>query len=86
MQTTKVLEDGDAVLVARTRFADSHGKRLRLTHVLEEAQDLGLVHTPHEKTFHSALIMFRNELVKEQLVELTEDSGLAKENIILVGK
>ena len=48
MQTTKVLEDGDAMLVARTWFADTHGKRLRLAHVLEEAQDLGLVDTPRE--------------------------------------
>ena len=86
MQTKKVLEDGDAVLVARTWFADSHGKRLRLAHVLEEARDLGLVHTPLEKTFRSALIMFGNELVKEELVELTKDGGLDKENIILVGK
>ena len=62
MQTKKVVEDGDAVLVARTWFADSHGKH---AHFLEEAQDLGLVHTPLEKTFHSALIMFGNELVKE---------------------
>ena len=85
MQTKKVLEDSDAVLVARTWFADSHGKRLRLAHVLEEVQDLGLVHTPLEKTFRSAL-MFGNELVKEELVELTKDGGLDKENIILVGK
>ena len=86
MQTKKVLEECDAVLVARTWFADSHGKRLRLAHVLEEARDLGLVHTPIEKTFRSALIMFGNELVKEELVELTKDGGLDKENIILVGK
>ena len=45
----------------------------------------GLVHAPLEKTFHSALIMFGNELVKE-LTELTKDGGLDKENIILVGK
>ena len=80
----KVL-DCDAALVARTWFADSHGKRLRLAHVLEEARDIGLVYTPLEKTFRSALIMFGNELVKEELVELTRDGGLDK-NIILVGK
>ena len=30
--------------------------------------------------------MFGNELIKEELVELTKDGGLDKENIILVGK
>ena len=48
---------------------------------LEEAQDLGLVHTPLEKTFRNALIMFGNELVKEELVELTKDGGIDKENM-----
>ena len=86
MQTKKVLEEVDAVLVVHTWFADSHGKRLRLAHVLEEAQDLGLVHAPLEKTFHSAFIMFGNELVTEELIELTKDGGIDKENIILVGK
>ena len=72
------------MLVACIWFADSHGKRLRLAHVLEEAQDLCLVCTPLEKTFRSAPIMFGNELV-EELVELTKDGGLDKVNI-LVGK
>ena len=82
----KVLEDSDAVLVARTWFAESRGKKLRLAHVHEEARELGLIHTPLEKSFHSALIMFVNELIKEELVELTKDGGLYKENIVLVGK
>ena len=86
MQTKKVLEDNDAVLVTRTWFEESYGKKLRINHVIQEARDLGLVHTPNEKTFHNALIMFGNEIVQEQLVELNKDGGLSKENIILIGK
>ena len=86
MQTSKVLEDGDAMLVARVWFETSHGKKLRLCHVIQEAEDLGLTEIPKDKNFRSALMMFGNELVKEQLVELTKEGGLEKENILLVGK
>ena len=55
-----------------------------LCHV-EEAKDLGLPDIPKDEIFRSALVMFGNEIVKEQLVELTKE-GLEKENILLVGK
>ena len=54
--------------------------------MIQEATDLGLTEIPKDKSFCSALVMFGNEVVKEQLVELTKEGGLEKENIILVGK
>ena len=42
-------------------------------HVIQEATDLGLTEIPEDNSFRSALLMFGNEVVKEQLVELTKE-------------
>ena len=42
IQRSKVLEDIDAMLVARVWFEESHEKKLRLCHVVKEVKDLGL--------------------------------------------
>ena len=88
LQTSQILEEADATIVARNWLDNvlEQGVRAKVDHVLKEVEDLGLPPVKNGANFQAALIHLGKKLVKNELVSLSKKVGLSKQGANILYK